>query len=358
MPFLAPLIPAIAGGIASAAAGAGINALSKGAQSNPAANQVNLDSAQLNGAEQGQSNLSGQLAQAGGVGNESSVYNQQQALANQLGAMAQGQGPTPALNQLNQSTGANVNQQAALMAGQRGAGANAGLMARQAAQQGANTQQQAVGQAATLQAQQQLGSIGALQAQQSNMASLAGTQVGQQQNAVNSQAQTALQQQQQMLSQQQAINSIQAEQGQQQAKQIGQIGGGIASGIGSAVTGALGGTKVANYMSGVGTSYAEGGEIPSQTGYDAIKKENYKGKSKLGQLMYASGGKVTDMKVGGHVPGKAKVGGAKDSYSNDTVPAILSPGEIVLPRSVTQSANPAEAAHKFVKAVKAKKKGK
>jgi hypothetical protein len=168
-----------------------------------------------------------------------------------------------------------------------------------------------------------------------------------------------------MLSQQQAINSIQAGQGQQQATQIGQIGGGIASGIGSAVTGALGGTggatvqpASANYMSGVGTSYAEGGEIPSQTGYDAIKKENYKGKSKLGQLMYASGGKVTDMKVGGHVPGKAKVGGAKDSYSNDTVPAILSPGEIVLPRSVTQSANPAEAAHKFVKAVKAKKKGK
>ena len=366
MPFLAPLIPAIAGGIASAAAGAGINALTKGAQSNPAANQVNLDSANLAAAQGGQGQLASQLQGAGGVGNESSVYNQQQALANQLGAMAQGQGPTPALNQLNQSTGANVNQQAALMAGQRGAGANAGLMARQAAQQGANTQQQSVGQAATLQAQQQLGSIGALQAQQGNMAALAGTQVGQQQNAINSQAQTALQQQQQQLAQQQGINQIQAGQGAQQATQIGQIGGGIASGLGSAVTGALSAPAAAtvapasaNYMSGVGTSYAEGGEIPSQTGYDAIKKENYKGKSKLGQLMYASGGKVDKMPInikdGGHVPGKAKVGGAKDSYSNDTVPAILSPQEIVLPRSVTMSSDPAGNAAKFVSAIKNRK---
>lgn len=34
---------------------------------------------------------------------------------------------------------------------------------------------------------------------------------------------------------------------------------------------------------------------------------------------------------GGHVPGKAEVPG--DSYANDKVPAMLSPGEIVVPRS-------------------------
>jgi hypothetical protein len=36
---------------------------------------------------------------------------------------------------------------------------------------------------------------------------------------------------------------------------------------------------------------------------------------------------------GGYVPGQAKTGG--NSYSNDIVPALLSPGEFVLPRSVT-----------------------
>jgi len=53
---------------------------------------------------------------------------------------------------------------------------------------------------------------------------------------------------------------------------------------------------------------------------------------------------------GGTVPGKAKVFG--DDSANDTVPAMLSPGEIVLPRSVTQSGNPEAAAAAFVQAVK------
>ena len=53
---------------------------------------------------------------------------------------------------------------------------------------------------------------------------------------------------------------------------------------------------------------------------------------------------------GGPVPGKAKVFG--DDSANDTVPAMLSPGEIVLPRSVTQSGNPEAAAAAFVQAVK------
>lgn len=52
---------------------------------------------------------------------------------------------------------------------------------------------------------------------------------------------------------------------------------------------------------------------------------------------YAHGG-VTgdcDMKSGGQVPGHANVPG--DSPQNDTVHAKLSPGEVVLPRSMTQS---------------------
>jgi hypothetical protein len=100
----------------------------------------------------------------------------QQALTGQLQNEAAGQGPNPALAQLNQTTGANVANQAALMAGQRGSSSNAGLIARQAAQQGAATQQQAVGQGATLVAQQQL-------AAQSNLTNLANSEVGQVQGA-------------------------------------------------------------------------------------------------------------------------------------------------------------------------------
>jgi hypothetical protein len=87
-----------------------------------------------------------------GIGNQSQVYNQLQGIA-------AGTGPNPAQAQLAQSTGANVANQAALMAGQRGSGANVGLMARQAAMQGANTQQQAAGQGATMQAQQSLNAL-------------------------------------------------------------------------------------------------------------------------------------------------------------------------------------------------------
>jgi len=120
-----------------------------------------------------------------GLQNQSNVYNQLQNVAN-------GTGPNPAQAQLNQATGANVANQAALMAGQRGSGANAGLIARQAAQQGANTQQQAVGQAASLQANQSLNALG-------QMGSLATNQANQQANATNAYTQGALGAQQNIL---------------------------------------------------------------------------------------------------------------------------------------------------------------
>lgn len=104
-----------------------------------------------------------------GLGNQSSVFNQLQGVAN-------GTGPNPAQAMLAQATGANVANQAALMAGQRGAGANAGLIARQAGMQGGAMQQQAAGQGATMQANQSLGALGQL-------GGIAGQQVGQQANA-------------------------------------------------------------------------------------------------------------------------------------------------------------------------------
>lgn len=54
------------------------------------------------------------------------------------------------------------------------------------------------------------------------------------------------------------------------------------------------------------------------------------------------------------VPGKAKFKG--DTRSNDTVPALLSPGEIVLPRTVAQSEDAPEKAKKFVEAIKGQKR--
>jgi hypothetical protein len=61
------------------------------------------------------------------------------------------------------------------------------------------------------------------------------------------------------------------------------------------------------------------------------------------------------MEAGEKIPGKPKVGGAKNSYANDTVPKSLDVGGIVLPRSVTQAKDPHAAAHKFVSAILAKK---
>lgn len=71
------------------------------------------------------------------------------------------------------------------------------------------------------------------------------------------------------------------------------------------------------------------------------------------------GGKLATLKAdGGNVPGKPAVAGKKNTYKNDTVPAMLSPGEIVLPRSVTQSKDPVKAAADFVaEKLRSKKQG-
>ena len=54
------------------------------------------------------------------------------------------------------------------------------------------------------------------------------------------------------------------------------------------------------------------------------------------------------------IPGKAKFKG--DTRSNDTVPALLSPGEIVLPRSIAQAEDAPDKAKQFVSAIKKQKR--
>lgn len=77
---------------------------------------------------------------------------------------------------------------------------------------------------------------------------------------------------------------------------------------------------------------------------------------KPGQVKGVAEGKKNAMKEAEKVPGKPKVGGAVNSYANDTVPRDLAAGSIVLPRSVTQSEDPAAEAHKFVSAIMARKR--
>ena len=362
-----------------------------------------------------------------GIGNQSSVFAQQQALANQLQNVANGTGPNPAQAQLAQATGANTANQAALMAGQRGSNANVGLLARQAAQQGAANQQQAAGQGATLQAQQSLAAMQQLQNQQASMGNLANTQVGEQQNALSNYNQTALGQQSNLLGLQQEVNSANAQiaganvAGQQNL--LGGLMGGIGAGLmlGGGVPKYADGTLqvganplmqqnapqqvtpvssqpqssngpssiAARMMTGMSNAMTSGSKSPMTAGVNSLVSgighlfssstpaptgngpagweaasglgpaTSYEGWQTDSGLGYAGGGKVpalvspgekylspedvekvkktgkNPMEVGKTIPGKPKVGGAKNSYANDTVLATLEEGGIVLPRSVT-----------------------
>lgn len=322
---------------------------------------------------------------------------------NQLQGVANGTGPNPALAEFNQATGQNVANQAALMAGQRGAGANAGLLARLASMQGANTQQQAAGQAATMQAQQQLGAL-------NQLGGIAGQQVGQQQAGITGLNQAAQGNQNSILG---AINNQNANRINMQSNinsANGQIANTNAQGQQSILGGALGGAGLgAMKLFGL----AEGGSVPGYADGGAVAVNNYAapqsfagkyfnqmgaspqnaGSGALNQGMkdftsalvggFASkpqftaeqavaapsivdttsmiqptaqdpmlmgapqvpGGQMMSSE-GGKVPGKAEVKG--DSYANDTVSAKLSPGEIVIPRSVLQGKNPVQMAAKFV----------
>ncbi len=335
---------------------------------------------QANQAIQQQQQFLQALQGQNGIQNQSDVYNQ-------LSQVAQGQGPNPAQAMLNQATAANVANQAALMAGQRGTGANAGLLARQAANQGGALQQQAVGQGATMQANQSLGALG-------QMGGLATQQVGQQQQATANLNQFAQGNQQNLLgaigSQNQATlgqDQLKANLASQAQQRQMSLAGGLLNAAGSVVAGPMaagakqlfsagGGGAAPNFEAAMAAGhgakgYADGGMI------QAIGKENYSpSKSKASQHFksaFAAGGQVPKQALpmapvsgealaaqGQMVPGQAKHPG--DNYSNDVVPARLSPGEIVLPRSVTMSEDPVGNAAKFVAAVMAKqaskKKGK
>lgn len=261
-------------GTAGGAAGTGF----KGPESVNLVNPVNgaqLSQADIgvNNSMQSQQQLLQALQGQNGIGNQSQVYNQLQGIAN-------GTGPNPAMAQLNQTTGANVANQAALMAGQRGASSNVGLMARQAAQVGGNIQQQAVGQGATMQANQSLNAINAA-------GGIAGQQVNNQvgQTNANTNAQQAYQQN--LLGAQAQYNN--AQMGLQSnintnntalvgnvQKQQGDVIGGLAKGAAMAAAAAGGGMI---------TKYADGGDTSFQAPQQPAGPQ-----SKFGQFLKGSTG--------------------------------------------------------------------
>lgn len=373
-----------------------------------------------------QQNFLNQLAAQNGVQNQSNVFNQLQGVAN-------GTGPNPARAQLAQATAANTANQAALMAGQRGSNANPALIARQAAMQGAQNQQNAAGQAATLQAQQSLGAL-------NQLGGIAGQQVAQQQGGVQNYTGAAQQEQSNLLNSiaganqarvgsQGSVNSGNAQlanttlQGQQ-----GLIGGAL-NAAGGALGLATGGkinkdmvqspyngqsqasntqdfgnpganslykgmSSFGKFISGgnntnAGDTSGTNSTIPGDSGTNPMEQQQIANQglannpgvqSAISDFSFKDGGKVPAMvspgeiripakdvkKVaegkkspldGEKIKGEAKVKGAKDSYANDTVPKTLNEGDIILPRSVTQSKHPHWAAHAFVQKIMNKNRG-
>jgi hypothetical protein len=337
-----------------------------------------------------QQGFANQLGGQNGVGNQNQVYGQYQDIY-------AGKGPNPAKEMLAQATGANVANQAALQAGQRGGSSNVGLIARQAGQAGSNAQQQGAQQASLLQAQQSLGGLG-------GAGNIAGQQVGQQSNALanlNALLQgntsqignlTSLQNgginnanRNQLAQEQLGLGALQGNQ-QAQNQANGQlldasakqniasannaaraneqaqgnqntITSGVINSVGGALTTALTPEKAetkppvkAAYGGVIGNpklaAVSEADRFPAHIkGIAAI----YHG-DKLQELekmpKFYSGGMAKD---GGKVPGKAKMAG--DHPANDTVAAKLSPGEVVIPRSVMESDDPAGNAARFVASI-------
>ena len=304
----------------------------------------------------------------------------QQQLLGQLQAGAQGQGPNPALAQLNQTTGQNVANQAALMAGQRGSNQNAGLIARQAAQQGAATQQQAAGQAATMSAQQQIAYMQQLQAQQAQL-------VGQQAQATGAQTQAAQNQQLGLTNaasglQQNVNQSNAALAGTQLQGQQGLIGG-LANAAGPALKGLFAeGGKISEPLI---INAADGGQLPTipttspQSSFaQYLNGINYgnpganalaKGIGNLGQVFDSSDKTKTptpapvDSGTGGMASAAnnfnsntagsmADYAGSANSFKDGgKVPALVSPGEIFLKpkevEKVKKGANPMKIGEKI-----------
>lgn len=261
------------------------------------------------------------------------IYAQQKTLAEALGAQARGEGPNPALAQLQMATGQNVGNQMAMAAGARGANLNPALAARQAMLAGGNIQQQAAGQGAVMQAQQQLAAQNAYAGQLQGMQGMAFNQAGQNLSAILGQDQARM-----------GIENANA------AARNALVGGVLNSVAGAATMGlAGGGTKP-----GAKKDLLGGGPTPGEGPTSNIGAHGGQLQSRGGFVTpYKDGGQVPfplALVSGGKVPGKAQKEG--DSLQNDIQPALLSPGEIVIPRSIALHKDAPEKAKSFVEQIR------
>lgn len=331
-------------------------------------------------------------AQGGVLGQQQNLYGQQQSLANALQAQAMGQGPNPAQAQFMQNINSADQQAAGLIASQRGL--NPALQAQLIANQQGQANQSAAGQAAVLQAQQQLAAQQQLQAQQGaqlmnlsnqgqsvagigniygqaanlygNQANVLGAQgntLGSQLGGINQAGNTLGQAGNLYSNQGQLGNQFYGQNLQGQAAQNteinkGSLGAQNISAAAAAQNAAETQKTQAGFISGLGGAI---GQLAGGYGMGSAAAGVYKG----GEIGYDQGGLVDNLvklaplaiallaNQGGPVPGQAKV--KKDSPKNDTVPAMLSPGEIVLPLSVTQAPDAAAKAAEFVEKLKSGK---
>lgn len=290
-------------------------------------------------------------------GQQQGVANQLQNTSGQYQNIVNGTGPNPAQAMLANTTGQNVSQQAALMAGQRGAGANAGLLARQNAMQGAGIQQQAVGQGAALQANQSLNALSGLQSNQvaqGNLYGQMGSQVQGQQNVnaglFSNAAQAQNAQNANNIANYGMEQGINSKVSQSNADAVNKTTSGLMGGAASLFSLAEGGkvpsangpkSMVAQILKG-GHGYAKGGKVVPAMVSPGEKYLNPREAKKVAE------GKASPAKEGKVIPGKPKFKG--NNYANDTVPAKLESGGVIIPNSVMQSDDPIKGAAAFVRA--------
>lgn len=336
-------------------------------------------------------------AQAGSTPTSSALTGEQQ-LAKQLQDQANGKGPSLAQQQLSNATAQTVNQAASAMASQRGI--SPALAARLILQNQANATQQAAGQSAQLRSQEQLNAENQLGsvlnnqqagevAQTNANTSLLGTSAGAQnaQNATNVQNALGVENINSGTAAQNAnLNLKSQEDNAGIAAQNAQTNGGIAGNLigGAASVGAMllnKGGQVPGYADGgivipglgmpayggAGDALGQGISAGAQSFAQMLKNKKpagdpnafvgspdpsnlpmgspyapaFQGAQPL-MTHDAAGAPVLNFKGGGSVPGQTQVQG--DSPQNDTVQAMLSPGEDVLPRSVTKDPDGSDAA--------------
>lgn len=231
---------------------------------------------------------------------------QQVALSNQLMEQAQGKGPNLAEMQFAQALAKGQEQGASAISSQKGI--NPALAARLIGQQGAGYNQAAAMGAGQLRAQQQLSA--------------------QEQLARALEAQRGQDIQRQNLDTQRLATIGQLQQGQNQLD--------VQQGLG-----------VQDINSKIEMANALAHQKYIGAGIKAWGDSSAQFMGSMGSFMGggADGGYPEDFTMGGEVPGEAPVSG--DSEKNDIVHAMLSPDEIVLPRTVAMDES-GESAKEFV----------